>query len=163
MSQQPIEGKVVATRYGNNPPAAPGPSSSGGPRTEYVYLQDNDQGGDGSEGQQKRTYGLSYIRNEPRKVGTPKWAPSFLGHRTVLGTTWLISMVVVGVDDWHNNGVLPRPSRLWYTSLAFGLMALASIVEALVPIINLIAIGFTLMLIWQYFNKTGQFAPATGS
>jgi hypothetical protein len=157
MSVQPIEGKVVGTRYGNQPPQAPGPSSQGGPRTEYVYVQDQGGGGGG-----QRRYGLSYVRNEKRQVNTPNWAPSFLGHRSVLATTWIISMVVVGVDDWHNNGVLPRPSRLWYTSLAFGLMALASIVEALTPIINLIAIGFTIMLIWQYFSKQGQFSGAAG-
>lgn len=157
MSVQPIEGKVVGTRYGNAP-QSPGPSG-GGPRTEYVYVQD--QGG-GQGGGQKRQYGLSYVRNEKRQVGTPGWAPSFLGHRSILGTAWFISMAVVGFDDWHNNGVLPRPSRLWYTSVAFGLMALASLVEALTPIINLIAIGFTIMLIWQYFNKQGQFTGATG-
>jgi hypothetical protein len=156
MSVQPIEGKVVGTRYGNAP-QAPGPGPGGGPRTEYVYVQDQGGGGGG-----ERRWGLSYIRNEPRQVSTPSRMPSFLGRRSVLGTTWFISMVVVGFDDWHNNGVLPRPSRLWYTSLAFGLMALASLVEALVPIINLIAIGFTLMLIWQYYNKQGQFSGATG-
>lgn len=98
------------------------------------------------------------VTSEPRQVKIPSALPNFLGNRTVLVAAWAISMVVVGVDDWRNNNIMPRPSRLWAVSLFFFLLALASIVDAIVPIVNALAIGYTLMLIWNYFTKAGQFA-----
>jgi hypothetical protein len=71
-------------------------------------------------------------------------------------------MIVVGFDDWHNYRLLPRPSRLWYTSLTFGLLMLASLIDAMVPLINALALGYVIMLIWQYYNGAGQFAKTSG-
>lgn len=70
-------------------------------------------------------------------------------------------MIVVGFDDWHNYHILPRPARLWYTSLTYGLLILASMADALVPLANALAIGYAIMLIWQYYNGTGQFAQGS--
>jgi hypothetical protein len=98
------------------------------------------------------------VTTERNQVPINSHLPSFLGNRLIITASWAISMAVVGYDDWKNNNILPRPSRLWATSLFYGLLALASLVEALVPIINAIAIGYTLMLIWNLFNAQGQFA-----
>jgi hypothetical protein len=75
-----------------------------------------------------------------------------------MGYAWLAAMVVIGFDEWHVNGILPRPARLWYTSLVFGVLALASMSDQLVPVANAFAVGFLLVLIYQYYNKQGQFA-----
>jgi hypothetical protein len=156
MSIQPIEGRVISPSRSGNQPAAPGPPP---PRTEYVYVQNRGQG----QQQGGRRWSFSYVRNEPRRVQTGNGIPRFLGSRSILATAWMASMVTVGFDDWHNNNILPRPSRLWYTSLFFGLLALVSVVDALVPLVNALAIGYTIMLIWNYYNGTGQFASGSAS
>jgi hypothetical protein len=73
---------------------------------------------------------------------------------------WFVSMAMIGFDEWRNNGILPRPARLWATTLFYGLLAVVSLVDALVPIVNALAIGYSIMLIWQYFNGAGQFSKA---
>lgn len=125
------------------------------PQTQYVVSNTNQNPGGGGQAFPQRV--TSRVRQEPRSVGTHGW-PNWMGRRPILAYGWAISMVIVGVDDWKNNGIMPRPSRLWSVSLFYGLLALASIVDALVPLINAIAIGYTLMLLWNYLNKAGQFA-----
>jgi hypothetical protein len=123
-----------------------------GPRTEYVYVQNRGTNAAG----QRRT--LTYTPQRGKQYGG---VPVFLSNREVIFMAWLIAMILIGFDEWHNHGILPRPQRLWYTSLTYGILALVSGIDAVVPIANAFALGFTLVLLYQYYQKTGQFGSAT--
>jgi hypothetical protein len=165
---QPIEGRVIPPSRNNN-----------APRTEYVYVQNKGTGQNQTQGTPRTSQGdttsrtriaqrvrginetrwANRIAGEPRQATTPPFGlPRFLGNRTVLASAWLVSMAVVGYDEWKRNHIFPRPYRLWWVSLFYGLLALASFVDALVPLVNALAVGYTIMLVWQYFNGQGQFA-----
>lgn len=88
----------------------------------------------------------------------PGWMPEWLGNQRVVVYAWIIAMAAITFDEWHNNHILPRPSRLWYATLTYGILAVTGMVGFLTPITNMLAIGYSIMLIWQYFNKQGQFA-----
>jgi hypothetical protein len=101
-------------------------------------------------------------------VNVPKPLPRILGARPIIFYSWLGAIILVAFDDWHNLDIIPRPSRMWYTSLTYGLLCFLAIPDALVPLANALAIGFTIMLLWQYYNSSGQFTsspvtPTTGS
>lgn len=91
-------------------------------------------------------------------VNVPKGIPSFMGHATTIIFAWGVAMAVITVDEWHVNKILPRPSRLWWTSLVYAILAVVGMSEALLPLVNALAIGYTIVLLYQYFNKAGQFA-----
>lgn len=157
MSIQPIEGKVISTPSATRADAQR--------RYSYYYTRDSGTtgtstppgGGGGSTGGTGRRW-AARISAEPRRVSTPSGVPSFMGNRAGLAGAWVISMVIIGFDEWHNNGILPRPARLWSASLFYGILALVSIYEPIVPLVNLMAFGYVIMLLWQYFNGQGQFA-----
>lgn len=86
--------------------------------------------------------------------------PRLLQNRQVVLGSWAIAMIIIGFDEWHNLHILPRPKRLWDTSLFYGLLTLFSVADAVVPIANAFAIGYTLTLLWQYYN--GGITPSTG-
>jgi hypothetical protein len=90
-------------------------------------------------------------------VNIPKPLPKMLGSRPIIFYSWMVALILVGYDEWHTLGVIPRPSRFWYTSLLYGLLVIISIPDAMVPLANALAIGYTFYLIWQYFNGGGQF------
>lgn len=90
--------------------------------------------------------------------GLPKGIPKWLANERVILYAWFIAMVIVGFDEWHNYHLLPRPARLWYTSLTFGLLLLLGIVPQLRVLANALAIGYVITLLWQYYNGQGQFA-----
>lgn len=134
------------------------------PKTEYVYVGDKGKGKVSTSRQEGRSKGQilrETINVDNRSV--PKYMPRWLGNQRILGASWMVAMVIVGFDEWHNLGILPRPARLWDTSIVYGLLALAGIVDIMVPIVNAFAIGYTIMLLWQYYNGTGQFASTKGS
>lgn len=135
----PIEGRVV-----DSPSAR-----RNAPRTEYVYVQDK-----GTNNRNART--VQYAPKS-KQTSVPRGVPAFLGNREVIFVAWMVAMILVGFDEWKNNNILPRPQRLWYTSLTYGLLALVSGIDFVVPIANAFAIGFTLVLLYQYYQKTGQF------
>jgi hypothetical protein len=83
-----------------------------------------------------------------------------MNNRAVVFNMWIIAMIIVSFDEWHNLGILPRPARLWDTSLVYGLLVLLGFVDPLVPISNALAMGFTFQLLWQYFQ--GNITPAAG-
>jgi hypothetical protein len=74
---------------------------------------------------------------------------------------WIIAMILIGFDEWHNLNVLPRPSRLWDTSLVYGVLVMLGFVDVMVPLANALAIGFTFQLLWQYFQ--GNITPGGGA
>lgn len=97
---------------------------------------------------------ISVQRELPRFLGQPK---VFRNKRTIF-YMWIIAMALISFDEWHNNHILPRPSRLWYATLFYGLLSLSAFVDVTVPIANALAIGYTIMLLWQYYNGGGQFS-----
>jgi hypothetical protein len=72
-------------------------------------------------------------------------------------------MVLIAFDEWHNNHIMPRPSRFWYSSIVYAGLALASFIPGILPIVNALAMGYTFMLLWQYFNGSGQFSGEAGT
>lgn len=135
------EGKVI-----------PKGQSRSGPKTEYIYV--GDQGG----GQSAPRRIISWTPPEHGQSNPPRPVPQWLGNARIIGYAWVASMVIVGFDEWKNHGILPRPARLWDTSIVYGLLALASVVDPLIPLLNALAVGYTFMLLWQFYNGEGQFA-----
>ena len=135
-NNQPATGRVIGGRYGSG--------------TQTVVIDNRRQ----SVNTGRRT--ISY--RPQGRASVPHGVPRFLGHRRVLLAAWGTSMAVVCYDEWHNNGILPRPQRLWYTSLLYGLLMLVSAIDIMVPLANAIGIGFAITVIYQYYNKTGQFS-----
>lgn len=120
------------------------------PRTEYVLLQRKDPSQRGP---------MLRWAPQPRKAEHgPTWVPGWLLNDRVLLYAWLGAMAVIAVDEWHNNGILPRPAKLWYTSLTYFLLMGLGMVDPMIPIANLLGIGFFMVLIYQYNTGAGQFA-----
>lgn len=71
---------------------------------------------------------------------------------------WVVAMIIIGFDEWHNHKILPRPARLWYASAFYGLLIVFSIADPMVPLANAFAVGYTITLLWQYYN--GDLTPA---
>lgn len=128
-------------------------SSSSPPATEYIYVE--------PKGSQQQGNILSRVAGGG-KARTPAGVPSWLGRREIILGAWLGAMVLVSVDEWRNNGILPRPSRLWWTTLTYAILMGVSIIDPLVPITNALAIGYTIVLAYQYFNGQGQFTATGG-
>lgn len=125
------------------------------PRTEYIYVGDQNQG-------QSRTQRVISWRPQPHaQVNMPRPIPQWLGNARIIGYSWVAAMILVGFDEWKNHGILPRPVRLWDTSIVFGLLALASVVEPLIGLLNALAIGYVIMLLWQFYNGQGQFGDTS--
>ena len=109
---------------------------------------------------------LNRIPAQNPTASLPGKLPGFLrnpilNNRAIVFNTWVIAMITVGFDEWHNLGIMPRPARLWDTSLVYGLLVMLGFVDVMVPIANALAIGFTVMLLWQYFG--GNLTPAGGT
>lgn len=128
-----------------NPAPSPQPTPGGG-GTNF--------GGGGSRAQKMF---VDWIPGQVRQTAVPKGLPRFLGDRGTIFYAWMIAMAIVGWDDWHNYKILPRPRRLWDTSLLYGLLALLSLADAVVPLANVFAVGYAMTLLWNYYNGAGQF------
>jgi hypothetical protein len=114
-------------------PGGPGPGGSAWARARGVYNR------------VPAMPGRAANPSVPRGLG-------FLNQRPVVFSMWMIAMITVGFDEWHNNNILPRPARLWDTSLLYGMLVLFGFVDPLVPLANAFAIGYTLVLLYQYYN-----------
>lgn len=90
-------------------------------------------------------------------VTTNKPFPKFLGQRSLILFAWAIAMVMVSLDEWHTHHILPRPARLWYTTITYILIAAVSTIEVMVPIATLMAFGLTIAVAYQYYTGTGSF------
>jgi hypothetical protein len=146
----------------NEVTGTPGTSPSRGTRSgaepEALPVEENDRRSlIGSAVAKTKAFGE---RTKPanRVVSVPNGLPRFLGNRSIVVWAWVGSMVVIGVNDWKNHSYLPNPSKFWYSSLLYGLLLMASLIEPLVPLVNALAIGYFLYTLWAFFNKTGQFA-----
>jgi hypothetical protein len=94
-----------------------------------------------------------------RQVDIPKGLPKALGNRSLIFNAWIVAMIVVGFDEWHNLHIFPRPLRLWYTSLFYGILVMVAMADVMVPIANAFAVGYTITLLYQYYN--GGLTPGT--
>lgn len=103
---------------------------------------------------------VNHVPYGARNVDVPKGMPRFLAERPVLFGAWAIAMATISYDEWHNYSRLPIPKRLWETTLVYGLLAVVSTVDFMVPLTNAFGIGYAIMLMYQYYNSEGQF---TGS
>lgn len=137
----PIGGDPAVT----NPPPPSGAGGGGGTRTQRIYVRFSGLPGGGG------------------RVATPQGVPKFLGNRSVILLSWVAAMFMVSFDEWHTYHILPRPARLWFTSLTYILLALASTVDDLVPLTTALAIGFTIAVAYNYYQNTGQFGQVTGT
>lgn len=105
-----------------------------------------------------RVSGVSRVLgNGAVRARVPSGVPSFLGNQQLVIFAWAGAMAFVGVDEWKNNHILARPSRLWWTSVVYGMLAMAGMITPLIPLVNALAIGYLFVLAWQYFNGQGQF------
>ena len=109
---------------------------------------------------------VNAIPAEARQVNIPSHLPRVLGNRSVVFNAWIVAMIAVSWDEWHNLGIFPRPKRLWYTSVVYGLLVMFSLADAIVPVANALAIGYTVVLLSQLWSgnltPAGK-APASGS
>lgn len=160
MSEPTLEGQIVPR---DRSPAIP----TGRQRFYETYntksLGDEPIGGDSGGpkvGGSALRNGMSKLPNGSGAnvaVKLPFGVPRFLGARSVLLFAWMAAMAMVSLDEWHTNHILPRPARLWYTSLLFLLLAMVSTIDILVPVANLFALGMIIVLGMQYYSGTGQF------
>lgn len=111
-------------------------------------------------GRVTRAYSAIPAQQRQVKFKGPVSVPPFLSNRSIVFNAWLIAMILIGFDEWHNLGILPRPARLWNTSLVYGLLMMLSFVDPMVPIANALAIGFDVALLYQYYQ--GDLTPAGG-
>jgi hypothetical protein len=102
---------------------------------------------------------LMSVGSSSQPVNLPKPLPKMLGQRPIIFYSWMVAIILVGYDEWHTLGIIPRPSRFWETSLLYALLIMLSIPDAMVPLANALALGYTLYLVWQYFGGSGQFTP----
>lgn len=107
--------------------------------------------------------GVDRIPASARNVQLAPGLPRFLGDRATIFYAWMIAMAIVGFDEWHNYKILPRPQRLWDTSLLYGLLTLFGLSDTLVPIANVFAVGYAITLLWNYYNGSGQFSGPVDS
>jgi hypothetical protein len=101
---------------------------------------------------------INAVPYSARSVSVPNGVPRFLGNRPVLFYSWMAALVIVIFDEWHTNHILPRPARLWYTTLVYAILAMVSTFDPVVPITNALGLGYTFTLLYQYYNDSGQFA-----
>lgn len=141
------------TSYINPPPPPDGGSDSGD-----MYTPRNLRGPAGPQWVNRL---WNNVPAQPNRVSLPKQVPGWLGDRRLLVNAWLGAMAIVIVDEWWGYGVMPRPKRLWYTTMTYFILMFGSIADPLVPFVNIYALGLLVVLAYQYFNGTGQFVPPT--
>src|SRR5215469_11870993 len=100
------------------------------------------------------------ISQGAQQVPVPKNVPKAFGNSGLIVFMWIAAMGLVAADEWKNNKILPRPSRLWRTSLVYGILAGIGMAGALLPLANALAAGYTIVLAYQYFSGGGQFDHA---
>lgn len=106
----------------------------------------------------------NHVPQGTRQVNVPNRVPKILGNRSLILGAWFAAMLFVSADEIKTNHWAPRPARLWYTSLAYGLMMLVSQIDSMVPIVNALAIGYDITLAYQFWSGNSENAavkPAT--
>lgn len=133
----------------------------GSPRTEYVLKLKPGDDYSTTDAQPSRPQVTNRIQNfsirhsSQQNQSSP--IMSFLTHPHLISGAWMVSMAIVSVDEWKRNHIFPRPSRLWWTTMTYALLGALSISQFMAPLAGALAIGYTITLLWQYYNGTGQF------
>lgn len=100
------------------------------------------------------------LPGERRQVQVPERLPGWLGDKKIILWTWAIGMIIVIADEHYTYGMtLPRPARLWYTSLFYFLCALLSGIDMIMPLVNIFAVGITLTLAIDFYQNHPALAP----
>jgi hypothetical protein len=142
---RPLEGKVYSPSRRTGTPNPP--------RTEYVLVTPKDNsGGDRARRWSASFSGRAGSGGRPLQTGS-----GFFSNRGLVTYAWLAAMAIIAYDEWHNNHILPRPARLWGTSVVYMLLGAGSMIDAAVPLVNALAIGYVFTLLWQLYNQEGQF------
>lgn len=110
-----------------------------------------------------KTVAVNVASRGAQSVAVPKPVPAAFGRASMIIVAWGIALAIIFWDEWKRHHIFARPSRLWWTTLVYGILAVVGMSGALLPIANALAIGYTIVLAWQYFNGSGQFAPASGN
>lgn len=100
---------------------------------------------------------LGAVPQTNMQVQVPRAVPNWMGNKKIIVAMWVIAIAFISYDEWHNFNILPRPQRLWDASLVYGLLAILSSVDPVAPIANMLAIGFTISLAYQYYDGSGKF------
>lgn len=127
--------------------------------TQPVYVpvtQDQGPGFFKRSSNNVRQFAANHTNNSP--VTIPNGLPPVLASRRTIVYSWIASMAIISWDEWHNNKILPRPARLWYATAFYLILVIFSLTNFTAAIANALAIGYMIMLAWQYFNGSGQFA-----
>lgn len=142
---------------------APVTRSASAPRTEYVLL-DRSQFSSTTSAPQRPSRWRGRVAGTSRVLGgaatraqVPRGVPAFLGNQRTIVYAWAAAMAVITVDEWKRHSMLPRPSRLWWASLFYGMLAAAGMVDSIVPLMNAFALGYLFVLAYQFYNGEGQF------
>lgn len=152
---QPYEG-VSGSRMGN----APGQTSTVKP----VIVRPVDTGQPSPGFRDRISGGVSRINTmqsaaDRANVSLPDWLPrgtGFLAHRTTILWMWVTSMAIISADEWKSNHIFPRPGRLWAATRFFALLAALSMIDMMVPLANALAVGYTIMLLWDFFGSNAN-------
>lgn len=110
--------------------------------------------------QNNRVRQFAASHTETRTVTVPSGLPPILASRRAIVFAWAGSMGVISWDEWHNNHILPRPARLWYATAFYLMLVILSMTQWTTGIANALAIGYFIMLVWEYFNGSGQFSAS---
>jgi hypothetical protein len=94
-------------------------------------------------------------------VARSRISAGVFNNRSVVFNAWIVAMILIGFDEWHNLGILPRPARLWDTTIVYGLLTMLGFVDIMVPIANALAVGYTIALLYQYYN--GNLTPSSNT
>lgn len=104
----------------------------------------------------------THTPSQVRNVNVPNGLPRFLGNRNLIFAAWLVAMVVASADEIRSYGWAPRPARLWWVSLSYGLLLIASEIDALVPLVNALAVGYDMALLYKFWSGSASTA-STGT
>lgn len=133
------------------------------PRTEYVLRlsPDDYSSTDAPPGGGARTQAGERLRGftvaHQARVNNSTPITGFLTSPHLISGAWMAAMAVVSVDEWKQHHILPRPSRLWWTTMTYALLGVLAMSDLMAPLAGALAVGYTIMLIWQYYNGSGQF------
>jgi|SRR5215469_12133661 len=125
---------------------------------EYVPVETGGGGPGFFNRNTQRVRSFASAHTDHSTITVPRGLPPALATKKVIVYSWAASMAIISWDEWHNNKILPRPSRLWYATAFYLILVVFGMTQWTAAIANALAIGYTIMLAWQYFNGEGQFA-----
>lgn len=161
---KPVSGTVVSTpSQGTAVSGGAGGGGGGTPMTSHTYT-----GAGGGKwtwySTPRRVYTASVgpiqrIPQQPNRSNDSGGIGGLVGARPIIFFAWAGAMTIITLDEWSRNGILPRPARYWGATWVYAILAGISVFDPLVPMANLFALGYTIVLGYQYFTQSQQFGP----